>query len=82
MMDIVLSSLPSDRVLAYMDDISVYSPTLKEHLESSRVVFQKLREAGITLKLAKCQFGCDSIDFIGYNISKNGLRPLTEAINS
>ena len=65
-MDIVLSGLPRDRVLAYMDDISVYSPTLKEHLESSTSVFQKLRGGGITLKLAKCQFGCDSINFIGY----------------
>ena len=85
MIDIMLSGLPSDRVLEYMDDISVYSPTFREHLESLRMVFQKLRETGITLKLAKCQFVCESIDFIGYNISKDGVKPLstlTETINS
>ena len=85
MMDIVLSGLPSDRVLAYMDDISVFSPTLSEHLESLRSVFEKLRKVGITLKLPKCRFASMSIDFIGYNISKDGMRPqstLTETINT
>ena len=66
--------------------ISPYiSPTFREHLESLRTVFQKLRETGITLKLAKCQFVCEYIDFIGYNISKDGVKPLstlTETINS
>ena len=85
MIDITLSGLPSDRVLAYMDDIAVFSATVDDHLLSLRTVFDKLREAGITLKLDKCVFACEQIDFIGYNVSKEGVRPqkaLTEAIEN
>ena len=32
MMDIALAGLPSDRVLAYMDDIVIFSATFEEHL--------------------------------------------------
>ena len=33
MMDIALAGLPSDRVLAYMDDIVIFSATIDEHLK-------------------------------------------------
>jgi len=32
MMDIALAGLPSDHVLAYMDDIVIFSATFEEHL--------------------------------------------------
>ena len=75
MIDIILSGLPTDRVLAYMDDLSIFSPNMEEHVVSLRAVFDRLRKAGVTLKLEKCVFACESIDFIGYNISKEGVKP-------
>lgn len=84
-MDIVLSGLPSDRCLAYMDDISVFSPTFEEYIKTLQMEFSKLREAGITLKLSKCKFASDSIYFFGYNLSQEGVHPqaaVTEAIKS
>ena len=83
MIDITLSGLPSDRVLAYMDDISIFTATFDDHMLALRSVFERLREAGITLKLGKCEFACDNIDFLGYNVSQEGIKPqkgLTDSI--
>ena len=83
MVDIYLSGLPSNCVFAYIDDILICSKSMEEHLSSLKEVFLKLRESGITLKLSKCVFGCENIDFLGYNLSKDGIKPqkrLTEAI--
>ena len=83
MIDITLYGLPTDRVLAYMDDIGIFTATFDDHMQSLRAVFEKLKEAGITLKLEKCEFACEAIDFVGYNISNEGIKPqkiLTEAI--
>eukprot|EP00794_Sanderia_malayensis_P019311 gene19311-21235_t len=50
LMDICLSGLPADHILAYMDDIAVYSTTFDEHLKDLETVFLRLRSAGISLK--------------------------------
>ncbi|KAI2786722.1 hypothetical protein POX_g09114 [Penicillium oxalicum] len=43
-------------VIAYLDDILVFSKTEEEHIEHNRKVLQRLREAEVTLKLKKCEF--------------------------
>lgn len=43
-------------VVIYLDDILVFSKTLKEHIEHNKLMLQKLREAEVTLKLKKCEF--------------------------
>ena len=72
MIDITLSGLPLERVLAYMDDIVVYSKSFDEHIESLNTVVSCLRLSSITLKLSKCIFASEHVDFLGFN-----LRPLT-----
>ena len=82
MMNITLSGLPSDRVLAYMDDIVIFSGNFQEHLHNLEQVFQRLQSSGISLKLFKCVFACDKVDFLGFELSKGGIKRLTEAINN
>ena len=85
MIDITLSGLPSERVLAYMEDIVVYSKSFDEHLESLNKVFGCLRSSSITLKLSKCVFAIEHVDFLGLNLSAARIRPqsrLKEAIDN
>ena len=85
MMDITLSGLPSDRVLAYMDDIVIFSGNFQEHLHNLEQVFQRLQSSGISLKLSKCIFACEKVNFLGFELSKGGIKPqarLTEAIDN
>ncbi|MEL7328148.1 MAG: RNase H-like domain-containing protein [Pseudomonadota bacterium] len=83
MMDIALSGLPSDRILAYMDDIVVFNKTFQEHLQSLEQIFCRLRSSGISLKLSKCIFASEKVDFLGYTLAREGIKPqtrLTEAV--
>ena len=84
MIDITLSGLPLDRVLAYMDDIIVFSKDFQEHLLNLEQVFQRLKLSGISLKLSKCVFASEKVDFLGFELSNERIKPqarLTEAID-
>ena len=41
-----------------------------------RKVFSSAREAGLTLKLSKCEFAESEITFLGYKVGSNGCVPL------
>ena len=64
LMDQVLRGL-DEIAAAYLDDVIVFSPTWKEHLEHLRKVMDRLRDAGLTVKLKKCQFGMDHCVYLG-----------------
>ena len=41
----------------YLDDIVVHSENWKDHLKQVEEVLERLRKAGLTIKLKKCSFG-------------------------
>jgi hypothetical protein len=43
-------------VIAYLDDILVFSKTKDEYIEHNKKILQKLREAKVILKLKKYEF--------------------------
>jgi len=53
-MDLALKGLNFDMCLVYLDDIIVYSSTVKEHLLRLRKFFDRLRIADLKLKPSKC----------------------------
>ncbi|RVW17197.1 Retrovirus-related Pol polyprotein from transposon 17.6 [Vitis vinifera] len=62
------------RVSVHLDDIVVDNQTLTEHERHLRLVFQRLREHGIYVKLEKCEFAQMEITFLGHNISVGLIR--------
>jgi hypothetical protein len=60
-------------VLAYVDDILVYSRTFEEHLKHLDIVIGKLTQAGFTINIAKCKFCIKEIKFLGHVISPTGV---------
>ena len=84
MIDLFLAGLPPDRILAYMDDIVIFTSTFDQHMKELIAVFTLLRRSNISLKASKCIFASDKVDFLGYELSSHGIQPqkrLTEAIN-
>lgn len=61
--------------IVYMDDILIPSKDFDEGLSRLEEVLQLLREGGLTLKLSKCHFFLDTVDFLGFDVSANGIRP-------
>ena len=68
--------------VTYLDDIIIFSKTEEEHLEHLRIIFQRLKEAGLKLKRAKCEFMKKQIQYLGHLISFNGIQPLPEKLES
>jgi len=67
-------------VAAYVDDILVFSKTKEEHRKHLEVVFEKINSAGMTLKLKKCKFYQNSVKFLGFIISSEGIKPDPEKV--
>ena len=68
--------------MGYLDDIIIFSKTEEEHLEHLRIIFDRLRQAGLKLKLQKCDFFKKHIQYLGNLISDEGIQPLPEKLES
>ena len=74
----VLQNLNWEIALLYLDDIIVFSKDFKGHITNLEVIFQRLRQAKLTLKPSKCVFGRERIKFLGHVVSVAGLEPQPE----
>ena len=68
--------------VTYLDDIVIFSKNEEEHLEHLRIIFQRLKEAGLKLKRSKCDFMKTQIQYLGHLISSTGIQPLPEKLGS
>ena len=75
LMQVVLARLEWKCCFVYLDDILVCSKTFGEHLEHLRLVFGRLRRAGLTLKPKKCCFLREEVQYLGHVISKRVILP-------
>lgn len=64
-----------DFVFVYLDDILVASKSAEEHLEHLQKVTQRIREAGLRLKPEKCMFMTSKVEYLGYTLTTEGVRP-------
>ena len=74
LMQVVLSGLEWDCCFVYIDDILVASRSFDDHIRHLKLVFERLRQAGLRLKLKKCLFLREQVPYLGYVISKRGIQ--------
>jgi hypothetical protein len=67
-------------VLAFLDDIVVYSRTLEEHRRDVHATLTRLREAGLYAKRNKCELFKHEIEFLGHHVGRDGLRVMQDKI--
>ena len=85
LMDLTLSGLPPDRILAYMDDVATFTRTFDDHIVQLDALFARLRKSGIQLRADKCVFGADRLEFLGFELSSDRIKPqnrLTDAVRN
>jgi hypothetical protein len=56
-------------VIAYLNNIVVYSNTMEEHRKHVCTVLETLLQASLYLKLRKCRFNAKKIGFVGFIIT-------------
>ena len=63
-------------VKTYIDDIIVLGKdSFEEHIEMLRIIFGRLRNAGLKVNAPKCSFGLKDILYLGYVITREGIKP-------
>jgi hypothetical protein len=69
-------------VLLYLDDILVYSRSFDEHIKHLRLVLEKLRLHKLYAKQDRCEFAKTEIEFLGHILSREGIKPHPDKLNT
>ncbi|KAI2644119.1 Transposon Tf2-9 polyprotein [Labeo rohita] len=78
----VLRDMVDQFIYVYLDDILIFSSSLQEHVQHVRRVLQRLLENGLFVKAEKCDFHAQSVPFLGYIVSAEGMRMDPEKIKA
>ncbi|CAF3957120.1 unnamed protein product [Rotaria sordida] len=69
-------------LLAYLDDVIIYSPTFDQHLIHLDDILNRLNDANFRLNVNKCHIAKTSIDYLGHRIEHGNIRPNAENIRA
>ena len=72
-MDTIFRGLPF--VTKYIDDVLVHSANMVKHRDHLHQVFQRLHQAGLTLRGNKCCIGMKEVPYLGHIFSGKGMSP-------
>ena len=61
-------------ILAYLDNLTVWSKKRYDHLKDLRLVFQWCRQYNLCLNLLKCIFNVIAWGIIGFIVSQQGIK--------
>jgi len=81
-MEQVLSKLHWKTLLVYLDDVIVISPDFSTHVSPLREIFDRLRAAGLKLKLSKCALLQQEVKYLGHVVSRDGLATDPEEVRA
>ena len=73
-MNNIFSELLDVYVIIYVDDILIYSNDPSKHTEHIREVLHRLCKNGLYARPDKCRFSSDTIKYLGFILSKDGLK--------
>nr|CAI5831076.1 unnamed protein product [Callosobruchus analis] len=71
-----------DQISLYLDDILISSGTIEGGLNILKRVLEILKNANLKLNIEKCYFFETSIDYLGYEVSLEGIKPGRQKINA
>lgn len=71
-----------DLAIPYMDDLLSPASSIDEGMTKLRKILSSLQTAGLTFNITKCYFFKRKLDFLGYEVSSEGLRPGSKKIEA
>jgi hypothetical protein len=69
-------------VVVYLDNVTVYSKNIEEHIQHLTQIFERCRKYGISLNPKKTIFGVEEGKLLGHIISQEGIRIDPERIKA
>ncbi|KAJ2949128.1 hypothetical protein O0L34_g6069 [Tuta absoluta] len=71
----ILGNRRFEYALAYLDDVLIPARDVEEMFQRLEEVLKLFRVYGLTLKLSKCRFFDTTVNYLGYDISSQGIQP-------
>ena len=81
-MDKIFEKLQPSKVVVYIDDVTVLSPTMEQHLADLDEVFQRIHQAGLKISYSKCKIAQTEVKVLGHHISEKGIRPSEDKVKA
>ena len=72
-MDSIFSDVPN--VCVYFDNLYITGKDDTEHFQTLQWVLKVIGDKGLKVNKDKCQFMLEEINFLGYKLNKQGIRP-------
>jgi len=69
-------------ILVFSDDILIYSPTWKMHLHHVTQTLEILKQQQFFLKVSKCAFGKQEMEYLGHIVSHQGVKVDSKTIDA
>ncbi|OWY99835.1 LOW QUALITY PROTEIN: Enzymatic Polyprotein, partial [Phytophthora megakarya] len=83
LMNGVLRGLTWMTCLVYLDDIVIFTKGgIERHIVELASVLERLKSAGLSLKLKKCTFATTSMEYLGHMLSDEGVRPVDRLVTA
>ena len=82
MMNSLFKKELDDYVLVYLDDILVFSSTLEEHIAHIRKALERLQSAKLYARLHKCAFFQRHVEYLGFDVSAEGIKPSQDKVKA
>jgi hypothetical protein len=73
-MDLVLRDLVGSECYVYIDDVINSGNTIEDHAIRLGHVFERFERANLQLQPAKCKFAQPHVEYLGYIVSRDGIR--------
>ena len=82
LVELVLAGLARSSCLVYLDDVLVIGSTLEEHNQNLEKVLERIRQAGLRLKLKNCKFARTSVVYLGHVVTEDGIKTNPQKIEA
>ena len=67
----------------YLDDLlCLTNGSFEDHLDKLEMILVRLKDAGLRINSSKSTFCTDKIEYLGYWITRNGIKPLEKKVQA
>ncbi|GMF44921.1 unnamed protein product [Phytophthora fragariaefolia] len=82
-MDCVLRGLTWVCCLVYLDDVVIFTKgSVARHAVEVAVVLERLAQAGLSLKASKCVFATTRMEYLGHDLTPDGIQPTDRLVKT
>ena len=71
-----------NKARTYLDDILIAGFDFADHLRNLQEVFTRLTKHGLKLNVNKCELFKECVNYLGHEISQEGIRPLATNVQA